>query len=405
MGTVTLSYQNVLYSYMLGLRIVSYTAAAPFYSSTNAAKMDMEDLMPFNLPFQTDKDDFKNPGFIESLTAVIGHHEYDSATEQFLSSEVTEANKDFTQLHTEYVTKPESMEKKKQGLSETVDEGVAADANALAARDIKDMTDIGEQIDIRETVRRSKRNSRATTRRIDVCNPCGGSKPAEDSSMFSGLVLSTNLTINQSDNSDGSKYYQSIYTEAAEARKENDALMKKYVDKRLGWHHNKSDVKIRHLHRRMKLIQDNETIFTIPNRTGEEVKLSDFLQEMHDRLALGLLHLQHSHEDEIGHSKVVNGHFVNHFRNLTETHLSSLLCWFRQLEWSRNIQDSQCNISHQNVTTLFKDEGNSRSSRFYRDYVLLKFIDETLQSVQKTFSCLQLENGSHNHRWFDCMQA
>ncbi len=187
-----------------------------------------------------------------------------------------------------------------------------------------------------------------------------------------------------------------------EARKVNDALIKRYEETRLGYHHDKSNAKIRHQHKRMKLIQDNQTIFNTPNRTGKEVTLSDFLQEMHDRLALGLLHLQHIHEDERDLSSVVECHFVKHFRKLEQTHLSSLLCWFRQLEWSRNIQ---CSISLQNVTTLFKLNGKRRSSRFYRDYVLLKFIDRMLQSVEKTFSCLQLENASHNHRWFDCMKA
>ena len=380
---------------MLG--IVSYAAAAPFYSSTNAAKLDVEDWMPL----QTDKDNFKNPGFIESLTAVIG----DDST--------AEANKDFTQLHTEYATQPELMEKTSTNSEATVIHQIMKRSETSGLNSVKNSDEIEDgndeareikNIDVIDTTECDEEEVDQSTYvyEIDVCHPCGGSKQADDLStrgMFSHLVTSTY------DNSDDFKYYQSIYTEAAEARKDNDALIKRYEEKRLGHHHDKSNVTIRHHHRRMKLIQDNEIIATIPNRTDKEVGLSDFLQEMHDRLALGLLHLQHIHEDERTFSSVVNCHFVKHFRKLEQTHLSSLLCWFRQLEWSRNIQDSQCNISHQNVTTLFKDEGNSRSSRFYRDYVLLKFIDETLQSVQKTFSCLQLENGSHNHRWFDCMQA
>ena len=419
MNFITAFFQYLVYLYILGKK--SYVRPFPVEAKVNTDTMDFHASVFTEMPVQAtipnlpvdgtkaEQDRFKFPDVTESTPAVVTNSGIEEIEKMTFTMDLTDASQTMDAIETAEMNGTSNSNgtanpNETTDISETSDRGDAAE--------IKDVTDLYETTEVRHTVHRGRRKKQRksremdTTGRLDVCYPCGGSQQVDhlivsDSIIFSTLAPSAY---------DDSKDYPLIYLDTVRARRDNHALMRDINEMRLGRHHDRSNKTIRHHHGEMKVTKHMD-VSKIFNSTAKEVKLSEFLQNLFDILAIGVLHFQHMVKDEDSYSKFFTRHLAGDFRTFEQS-LKNVLCGLRKLRWSRNLQGEHCsNISTRHVTQYFlkdfkmDERERSRSNRFYRDFVTLNYIDVILKTIEKTFSCLQSENNFPHHSWSECMQA
>ncbi len=73
---------------------------------------------------------------------------------------------------------------------------------------------------------------------------------------------------------------------------------------------------------------------------------------------------------------------------LYKTDVSTLLCQLQKLDLSKG-NTTECDISYQNISAKFLEDGLELTSRFYRDFVLLVYLKVALENTLEVFTTLK----------------
>ena len=116
-----------------------------------------------------------------------------------------------------------------------------------------------------------------------------------------------------------------------------------------------------------------------------------YIRRQYSSLAVSLAHLVLIRRDEQKDSIYARDTLVTEIHGYEEQHIRRLLCWLDTLPWKQRFS-CQLAMKKFEVGAKFQRMSRNRFERYLRDFVLLDYINRTIDNIEKFFLCLSQGN-------------